>query len=143
MRLQETSIRFIFSRSLPIIVSTATIDATEQVRIFGIGSEVYFHDSGVHPTISPIGSGIKLVGNGFGSGAARGETHTFAQLGTATLRLQHRSLANNKFEQFRIGTPSANASSSNGLVVPEPGSLTLLGISVLCGCLLRRLKSRS
>ena len=74
--------RFIFSRSIPVVVMTATVDPTEQVRIFGVGNEVYFHGSGDLPTISPIGSGIKMVGNGAGSGpagAARGETLTFAQ----------------------------------------------------------------
>lgn len=140
--------RFIFSRSIPIIVNTATIDASEQIRIFGIGSEVYFHGTGALPTISPIGSGIKMVGNGFGSGpggAARGETHTFAQLGTATLRVQHRSLLNNKFEQFRIGTPTAQNALADGLIarqtlnlVPEPGCGALLGIGLLSASLWRR-----
>ncbi len=113
--------RFNFSKSIPVVVKTNSVDRFEDFRIYGIGSETYFHDRGSAPTESVSGTGLKLVGTGVGldptDGAARGETVTAAQAGAATLRFQHRSLANNKFEQIMVGT-----------FVPEPNCLTLVGL---------------
>lgn len=119
--------RFSFGSSIPVVVKSTTVDKFEDVRIYGVGAESYFHDSGSAPTVSPDGSGIQLLGTGVGPTAARGETTTFAQANAFTVRIQHRSLAPNKFEQFMVGT-----------VVPEPTSAGLLSVILAAAGLLRK-----
>lgn len=111
-----------FDTSLPVVIRTATVDANEQVEIIGVGPETYVHMNGALPLLSDVGtSGIEIQGSGFGvgSGAADGETMTFAQQNLAVI-IRHDSLFREKFEFFMVGT-----------VVPEPNSIALIGLGAI------------
>lgn len=109
---------FTFDTSLPVVIKTATVDLDEQVEIIGVGPETYVNMSGGAPTVTPITSGIEIQGTGYGTGtgAAMGETMTYAQINQAVI-VRHDSLRNNKWEFFMVGT-----------TIPEPNSVGLLGL---------------
>jgi hypothetical protein len=130
---ESDTFRFTFSSTVPdLVIKTATVDSQEAVDIMGVGPEMYFHDSGAVPTISPLGtSGITIVGTSTGqgaTGASKGETTSLAQMGQPVI-VRHRTLGNfrNKFEFFMVGR-----------VVPEPNSFILIGFSLLGVLALRK-----
>ena len=117
----SSSLRFVFSEPLEIVVATKTVDASETHSIFGVGTETYTHESGAVPDVLTVGSGISITGTSFGispTGASFGETTTGP---TSVLTLTYEALATDKFGQWMIG----------GTVVPEPNSIALLGIGGL------------
>lgn len=112
------SLRFLFSEPLELIVEFTRLDEQERLGIYGIGPEVYTHLGGNAPTVVPAGSGIDLFGNGYGVNAADGQVATGP---TSVLTVSYESFANiAKYSDFNILK-----------VVPEPGSLALLGIAFL------------
>ena len=123
----ESSVfEFDFEGSLPLVVSTLTLDPQETFEVRGVGPESYGHVSGSIPSlmstpadaISP--SGLLLQGSGFGADVANGEILTSAQP-SEPIRVTFNALADSKFEFFQVGT----------VVVPEPNSPALAGIAAM------------
>jgi hypothetical protein len=112
---------FSFSQSLPLVVEFRTLDPQEELSVAMAGSKSYSHISGALPTIS---GDMLLTGNAFGmssTGASHGQIFS---TGTSNLSLGYEALANNKFEQIRLGVQT-------GPVVPEPATGVVFGLSTI------------
>jgi len=126
------SIRFDFSRPIAAVVKVGTLDSEENVSIFSTGNEIYIPTSGPAPSITSVGSGIQLNGNGLGSGGtATGEILAAGFAGTvSSVTVTHTALVDQKFERIMVGQ-----------FVPEPNSAALLSIGAF-GLLLSGRKRR-
>lgn len=117
---------FAFSQPLELIVQYKTVDNQEMATIIGGSNPASSHNFGAVATLTPVAGGVQVVGNGTGqdpvTGASNGEVKFAA---TNSLDISHIALGarKNKFEYFMIGVQ----------VVPEPTSMSLLGITLLGG----------
>ncbi len=123
------SFRFTFSEPLELQVLTRFVDASEMVGVYGIGPEVYTQTRGSAASEAIDGSGLKIQGTGYGVNSADG----YVTVGpTHLLTLTYGSMngsGGTKYNEFNIAK-----------VVPEPNSLSLLGIGALA--LFRRKRRR-
>jgi hypothetical protein len=118
------SFRFDFTCSDQYVVEVLTNDNEETVNVFMPGTENWSLVSGSSPVVSPIGSGLMFQGvaTGFGSpGVSNYQVYPSGDISTITVT--HASLDQpDKFEFFRIGKIES---------VPEPGTFSLIGMSLL------------
>jgi hypothetical protein len=117
-------LNFVFSQPIDLVVNYKTVDSQERLTVVGGSAPQTMQNSGANPTINSIAGGVTVVGNGTGinpTGASNGEL-LFS--GATTLRVEHLPLPgrNNKFEFVMVGAQR---------IVPEPGSLSLIGTLAL------------
>jgi hypothetical protein len=105
---------FVFSFPLNLVLEVESLDALESLTVNSGGPINYVHSLGAPPTIA---GNITMSGNGvaFGpTGCARG----LLELGTASsFSWTFSSARPNKYEALRVAS-----------VIPEPGSLSMLGL---------------
>ncbi len=136
----SSSLRFRFSSPVEgLFVGVNTIDGNEIHRVYTSGNETYTHISGAMPTVTTDGGGISVAGNGYGldpmTGAAFGtiDVDSPVFLATLTYNVLPNVPANlTKYGQWTMGCV---------VPVPEPNSVSLLGIGAL-GMLLQLRKKR-
>ncbi len=119
------SFMFNFSAPLDLVLDVKSIDRYEVLTTSSGNPITYTHTLGALPTES---GNLTITGNGVGlsaTGALRGQKG----LGiTSSVNWSYTALRTNKYERFRLGT----------VVVPEPGSLSLLAAALLLPLRFRR-----
>ena len=122
---------FSFSQPLDLVVDVQSTDLLERIDVSTDGVLNYSHLLGAMPDVN---GSLVIHGNGFGFDSATGSARGYFTVGQASqLTWSYSSVADNKFEWFRLGTQA----------VPEPQSLGWIGGLVLLANLRRRSLSRS
>ncbi len=118
------SFRFDFTCSDEYLVEVLTNDSEETVKVYMPGDENWQLVSGSTPDVVPVGSGLMFTGiaTGFGDpGVSNYVVYPSGDIDTITVT--HAALSQpDKYEFFRIGKV---------VPVPEPGTCSLIGMSLL------------
>ncbi len=119
---------FSLSQPLPIIINYQTVDLQEKLVVTSTGAMSNTHLYGGNPMVTSLPGSLQIMGTGFGVGAT-GSSRGYVEVASvSSFTVTHTGTRNNKFEAFRIGTPT----------VPEPTGLALGLLGLLLPLSLRR-----
>lgn len=131
----EHTFEFHFTSPFDVYIDFPLVDGLEEYEISSSGLESYQHDSGTMPTISTVGAGLLMDGNGYGlgaDGASNGRVFIDApDSGPFLLSITYRAdeLFNPPLDPWPRDTTKYGTFSLHK--VPEPGTAGLLGLGSL------------